>query len=288
MASAVQSRFPWPAGGIFLRRLGALDFFQTALGFGATLLLSALPFVILVSSLANRQIDSDLSRHIGLNPEGADIVSELFAASPPHSAAAVVTALILAAAGTMAVAGSLQAIYERSFGQEHRGWRDAFRYFIWVAVLLGAFVAESAISGTVYHGLGPVGRTFFSYLVAAAVSWWTMHFLLAGRVRWRMLVRTAMVTALLWVMLELVSPAYFSQAIISDSRIYGKIGVVFSLLTWFIAIGAVLVIGTAAGATWEERRGRLGGPGDGIPDDRTGEGGRRDTRGGSRPPADYR
>ncbi len=42
---------------------------------------------------------------------------------------------------------------------------------------------------------------------------------------------------------------------VSDSRLYGPIGVVFTLMIWFIAIGAVIVLGAAAGATWAERAG---------------------------------
>lgn len=45
--------------------------------FGAALLISVLPFVIMVSSLANHRIDTDLSRHIGLNRQGELIVSRL-------------------------------------------------------------------------------------------------------------------------------------------------------------------------------------------------------------------
>ena len=59
------------------------------------------------------------------------------------------------------------------------------------------------------------------------------------------------------------SSVYFSSAIISDSRLYGTIGVVFTLLTWFIAIGAVIVPGAVAGATWDQRKGRRGTPGPG-------------------------
>ena len=81
---------------------------------------------------------------------------------------------------------------------------------------------------------------------------WTMHFLLAGRVSWRLLLRPAIVTALLWIGLEAFSSVYFSAQIISDSKLYGPIGVVFSLMVWFIAIGAVIVLGAAAGATWAE------------------------------------
>jgi membrane protein len=78
-----------------------------------------------------------------------------------------------------------------------------------------------------------------------------MHFLLAGRVAWRRLARPALVTGVFWIGLAGFSAAVFSSTIVSDSRLYGTIGVVFTLLTWFIAIGAVVVLGAALGATWE-------------------------------------
>ena len=269
-------RFEGSAALIFLRRLGALDFVNSIVLFGASLLLSVLPFIILLSSLANHRIDTDLSRRIGLNAQGARIVSQPFRSSPAHSAAPIVTALILAAAGTMAVAGSLQVIYERVFGQQHRGWRDVLRFVSWAGVLFGVLVAESVISKPVHAAGGPVAQGLVAYAGTAAFFWWTMHFLLAGRVPWRQLMHAAMLTALFWIGLELFSSAYLSAAIISDSRLYGTIGVVFTLLTWFIAIGAVIMLGVVAGTTWDQRKGRSGGTATGSP----GRG-----HDGSRPPA---
>ena len=216
--------------------------------------LTVLPFIILLSSLANRRIDTDLSRHIGLNSQGARIVSQLFRSSPAHAAAPIVTALILAAAGTMVVAGSLQVIYERVFGQPHRGWRDVLRFLTWAGVLVtGSIISEHVRPG------GPVARGLVVYAGTAAFFWWTMHLLLAGRVPWRRLMHAAILTALLWIGLELFSVVYFSAAIISDSRLYGTMGVVFTLLTWFIAIGVVIVLGAVAGATWDQRKDPSGG-----------------------------
>ena len=63
-------------------------------------------------------------------------------------------------------------------------------------------------------------------------------------------------TALLWIGLELFSSVYFSSAVISDSRLYGTISVVFSFVIWFVAIGAVIVLGAVAGATWDQRKDR--------------------------------
>jgi len=212
-----------------------------------------LPFVILLSSLANHRVDAELSRHIGLNQQGALIVSGLFRSSPADSAAEVVTALIFAAAGTMAVAGSLQVIYERVFGQRHRGWKDIHRFAVWAGAVFGVLVAESVISKPVHAAVGPIGQGVVTYTGVAAFFCWTMHFLLAGRVRWRDLLRPAIITALCWIGLDLFSAAYFSPSVISDTRLYGTIGVVFSLMIWFIAIGAVIVLGGAAGAAWNQR-----------------------------------
>jgi len=257
--AAARGRFEGSPAQIFLRQLGALDFANSIVLFGASLLISVLPFVILMSSLANHRIDTDLSRHIGLNRQGALIVSQLFRSSPVHSAAAVATALIFAAVGTMAVASSLQLIYERVFGQPHRGWKDVLRFATWAAVLFGFLVADSVISDYVHALVGPVGQGLVTYVGVAAFFWWTMCFLLAGRVAWRRLLRPAAVTALLWLGLELFSSVYFSSSIIDDSRLYGPIGVVFSLMVWFIAIGAVVVLGAAAGATWDQRKARSAG-----------------------------
>ena len=238
-----------------LRQLSFLDVVNTSVLFGAALLMSALPFTILLSSLANRRIDTDLSRHIGLNRQGAAIVSQLFRSTPAHSVTGIATALIFTAAGTMAVAGSLQVIYERVFGQRHRGWKDVPRFAVWVGVLFGVLVAESVISKPVRAVAGPVGQGLVTYAGVTAFFWWTMHLLLAGRVRWGHLVRPAILTALLWMGLELFSAVYFSSAVISDSRLYGPIGVVFSLMIWFVAIGAVIVLGAVAGETWNKRKG---------------------------------
>jgi len=255
-ASAVQARFAGSAARTFLRQLGALDFVNSIVLFGASLLLSVLPFIILLGALANHRIDTDLSRHIGLNHQGARILSQLFRSAPTHSVAPIVTALIVALAGTMAVAGSLQAIYERAFGQRHRGWRDVLRFLTWAGVLFGTLLADDVISGPVRAAGGPVLQGLVSYAGTAAFFWWTMYFLLAGRVPWRRLIHAVILTSLLWIGLELLSSVYFSAAIVSDSRLYGTIGVVFSLLTWFIAIGAVVVLGAVGGATWNQRKRR--------------------------------
>jgi membrane protein len=234
-------------------QLKDLHFFDWTTIFGAELLWSALPFIIVLSSLANSRVDDDLSRHLGLNSRGAHIVETLFRNRPSHAFVPIVTGLLFSLAGILAVIASLQVIYERLFGQEHRGWRDLPRYLVWLAVVLGALVIDGAINKPERAAVGAVGEAILGFVLVAVFFFWTMHFLLAGRVPWRHLVRPALVTALLWVALAVFSSLYFSSTVVDDTKTYGTIGVVFTFLTWFILIGSVIVLGAAVGAVWQQR-----------------------------------
>jgi membrane protein len=239
-----------------IARLKALDFAELTTVFAAELLWSALPFIILLSSLANVRIDDDVSRHIGLNRQGAAIVTSVFRGSPSHDVLAILTGLLFSFAGVIAVVGSLQVVYERAFDQTPRGWRDLPRRLVWVAVLLAVLVIDAAIHSPEHSAAGPVGEALLGFVVATLFFAWTMHFLLDVRVPWRRLIRPALLTAVLWTALGFFSSLYFSSVLVDDSKTYGTIGVSFTFLTWFVLISGVIIFGAAGGAVWEARHGR--------------------------------
>jgi len=166
-----------------------------------------------------------------------------------------VTGLLFSLAGSIAVVSSPQLLYERVFEQQHHA-RDFPRLVLWVGVFLVAAIAEVVIGGPVRRAAGPVAQGLLGFVVVTILFGWTMHFLLAGRVPWRFLIRPALVSGLLWVALAVFSSIYFSTTVIDDSKTYGTIGVVFTFLTWFFLIGFVIVLGAAGGAVWQERTSR--------------------------------
>jgi membrane protein len=252
---AARGRYEGSWVGAFGTQLKDLHVFDWTTIFGAELLWSALPFIILLSSLASTRIDDDLSRHIGLNSQGAQIVEHQFRHAPAHATIAILTALLFSLAGSIAVVSSLQLLYERVFDQEHRG-RDFPRLIIWLGVFLGAAIAEVVIGRPVGKAAGPVVQGLLDFVVVTVLFGWTMHFLLAGRVPWRSVVRPALVSGLLWVGLSVFSSFYFSPTVIDDTKTYGTFGVVFTFLTWFIMIGFVIMLGAAGGAVWQQRTSR--------------------------------
>jgi Virulence factor BrkB len=168
---------------------------------------------------------------------------------------ATLSSLAFVAAGTVAVASSLQQIYEKVFRQPRRGMRDLPRLLIWVAVVCGVVAFQSMVGRPVRNAWGGHGMIdLVTFAIYTPFFWWSMHFLLAGRVGWRRLLPSAVATGSLLTVLGVVSEFYFSSMIITDSRTFGDIGAVFALLTWLIAMGVAIILGALAGAVWHNRR----------------------------------
>jgi membrane protein len=154
----------------------------------------------------------------------------------------------------LAVASSLQQAYEKVFHQAHRGLRDLFRLLAWIVVLCLAVAFDSVAERPVSSAAGGWLAPLVTVAIMTPFVWWTMHFLLAGRVPWRRLLPSAIITGVFFGGLGVFSKFYFSETIISDSKTYGTVGAIFGIMTWFIAIGAVIILGAVAGVVWEDRR----------------------------------
>ena len=85
------------------------------------------------------------------------------------------------------------------------------------------------------------------------VWWFTIWFLLAGRISWREVFPAAVATAVFWVGMEAVFSVIFSSTVISDDKKYGPIELILALMSWLIAIGVVIILGAVAGIVWQER-----------------------------------
>ena len=251
----VVRRYQGSFAQLLFTRLNALDFMNQAILFGAGVLLSLLPFLVLLSAFANERVDDDLALHLGLDHRAATIVSHLFTQHGAKWNSATALSLLVMVAGTITVVSALQAIYEKAFDQQHRGMRDLPRFVVWTIVMC----AVVALPGLLAEPLGalPEGFGLLDFLTLAIFVpfvWWTMHFLLAGRVEWRRLFPSAVATGLFGAAFGVFSTLYFSSTIISDDRIYGPIGAVFDIVTWLVGIGAVIILGAVAGVAWQERR----------------------------------
>jgi membrane protein len=235
--------------------LGTVEFGDRILLFGAALLLSVLPLIILLNALASQRVDDDIAKHLGLDSHGSKIIEGLFRHTTVTFNLGVLISLALSLAGTVAVARSVQVIYEKAFDLPPvRGPSNLMRSLVWVVVTAGLFTADSAFG--VSQGHDPVGPEVLGLVTFVAFTlffWWGTHFLLGGRESWRNVLPVGVATSLFWIGLGVFASIYFSSTVVSDSGTYGTIGVVFTLTTWFIAMGAVLTIGAVVGVLWLKR-----------------------------------
>lgn len=222
--------------------------------FAAILLLAFIPFIIIVASLAGRDVVTTLSRRLGLSIQAAHILRELFSSSTQTSNAVTVQGVIFAVFGGIGTAATLQATYERLYGLASRGMKDVHRQLVWIgAVLGGATLAGWAGREITEVSLGPVLLGVSSLVFLFFFWYFTMWLLVSGRVPARQLRAPALATALFWLGFGVYTKLTMSGAIVGNDRKYGEIGVVFALMSWLIGMGVVIILGAVVGIVWKER-----------------------------------
>lgn len=250
----VQRRFSSSALGHVWRRLDSLDFLDRGMLFSAVLLLGFVPFLIIVQSLAGRSTSTAVIKHFGLSATAATAVSEVFTSPSATSSAISGPSYVLFVLGGVAAATAIQGLYESVFDLEPRGMRDTGRRLVWLATLVGLIFVASWGGAAVRHHLGPVVMAIMALVLATGFWWFTMWILLAGRKPWAELFPSALATSVCWLGLGLFFRAYMSSTITTNYAKYGPIGVVFSIMSFFIGVGVVIILGAIFGLVWQERR----------------------------------
>jgi membrane protein len=112
------------------------------------------------------------------------------------------------------------------------------------------------LSGLVGPWVRAGGPVLFGVVILVAFTgfwWFSMWFLLVGRIPWRRLFPSAVATGLCWLGMVAVFSATFSGMVISSYNRYGPIGVVFDIMSYLLAIGVVIILGAVVGIVWHER-----------------------------------
>jgi hypothetical protein len=127
-----RQRYEGSAAQDLVKGVGEVEFGNWIILFGASFLLSVLPLILLLSAFANTRVDDNIDTRLGLSPQASHVVNDLFHSSHSGWGFGVILALLLSLAGTIAVARSIQKLYQQVFGRpDARGWRNALRCFVW-------------------------------------------------------------------------------------------------------------------------------------------------------------
>jgi membrane protein len=250
-----KQRFSGTSAGRYWSRLSATDFMTKAMTLAAILLLCAFPFFIVAAALTNQSVVYGLVRRLGLDHQAAQDVGRLF--EPAHSTTASLSgaAYVLFILGGIAAVAAVQDLYEKAFDLEPKGLKNLPRQLASLILIGGTMVLVTRVTAPPVYHLGGVALAAIVGMVLYSMFWILfLWLLLAGRVSWSIILPSAIATGVCWTGMYVIFHFVFSGSITSDYNKYGPIGVVFALMSYFIAVGVVISIGAVFGIFWNERK----------------------------------
>jgi membrane protein len=248
------------------RRVRELDLDTHALALCGQQVLATAPLVVAISAvtqrLAHRDVSFYITRFLGLHGASATDVQRLFG----RSAASISTAdLLLGMFVAIVFAATVATVQQRGFEliwtlPRITGVRSYIRQLVW-APALAAFCVAVLLAGRAGHwldhhvvGVGSLSMTITQAVVTLLFFWWTQHWLLRGRVRWRSLLPGALAVSLFLIATVQLSRLVLPSQISWQVHAYGEIGAVFMLSVWFMAASVIVFLGVLVGALIAEHR----------------------------------
>lgn len=230
------------------------------------LILAALAFTLLVPVLVTLaallplgsadSLPAVVASRLGLSPAATRDLQRLFPTRDVVRGASTALGTAFTLLSAYAWPTALQRGYEIAWGVSSRGWRGLWRPLVWLTAFVAVGAALLALPTSPL--LAQPWRTVLLVLVGAPVvfvwSWWTQRFLLRGAVSWRLLLPGAIAMTIGLLGLRAAAALFVSPGIIYNYGRYGPLGIVFMLLSWLVALSAVMLGGPVLGAALNEYR----------------------------------
>ncbi|MBS1868229.1 MAG: YihY/virulence factor BrkB family protein [Actinobacteria bacterium] len=231
-------------------RLVELQFVDRSVALGSLAFTAMVPLLVIASAflpgsdgLANELID-----RFRLQGDTAQLVRDVFAQPDAVRQSVSWLGMLLLVVAALSFTRALQRVYERAWRLRARGLAGTRAGLIWIGgVVLWSTVFASARQWLV-DLTGPVGTLTVLLAGNAAVWLWSPWVLLAGRVDWRALVPTALLTSVAMTAIGIGSVIYMPAAIGRAATHYGSIGIAIALVSWLVGIGFALTVCAGVGA----------------------------------------
>lgn len=253
-----RERLDSTAAGRIQRRIVEIDLMHQAMILAALTLMLLIPLLIsLWAVLPLGRPDGALpgfAHRLGLTDAATRDLQQLFPSEDRVRGDTTWLGVVVTLFSAFTWPVALQRGYELAWRLPTLGLRGLWRPLVW---LLGFIALLGIVTLTNRWVSGWVGVLLYAVPASVLVTtwaWWSQHLLLGGRIGWRALFPGAVVIGIGLVGLRLFSDAFLSEAITTHYARYGPLGIVFMLLSWFIAFSVILLGGVALGVELHEHR----------------------------------
>jgi membrane protein len=233
-----------------LDRLVQIQFVDRAVALGSLAFTAFFPLLVLLAAYAPGADDvaDSLNKRFHLSGTTADLVESAFKQPSGSQGTVSVIGVLLLFGSALSLTRALQRLYELSWRLETRGMRGTVGGLKWLLIVVIWVTAFSAAREWLLDHTGPLISLTIALASNAALWLMTPFVLLDGRVPWRRLVPTALLSAVGMSGLSVASVIYMPDAIATSADRYGTIGIAISLVSWLVGTGFVIVACTAVGA----------------------------------------
>ena len=129
---------------------------------------------------------------------------------------------------------------------------------MWFLATLSSMAALGALRNLLGDGPQVVLFAVASLAVTSALWWFTAWFMLMGQVRWRVLLPSGVLTALVVAAYTVSASIWMPDIVTRNESQFGFFGVALALVTWFSGAAICILVGACAGAVFAQDTGRLG------------------------------
>ena len=253
-ATATAARVKASAAGTFWTRLSAADFINSSLMLAALLLMCFLPFLIVLSAAAGRDVRQSIIIRMGLNHQAAAAVDGLISSGETAVTTLSVFGLAWLVFGSFGISATLQSWYHKVYDEppSQRAAKQLTAQAFWLVAFL-AYLTVQVLIGRQVGSFGAHVLIFVAQFGCAVVFWtFSPYLLLLGRIAWRAALPGGIATGLCLTGLSVFSALVLSSSVVSGNENYGPVGVVTALLSYLIGFGVCIHLGAVFGRIWNE------------------------------------
>lgn len=218
----------------------------------AQILTTVIPMLVAVTAFApqyvREHIEETVKQIFGLEGGAGSDLGHLIAGPDDVRQEVGVVGLVFALMSATSLTRRFQRLYEECWEvPPGRTTSSAGRWIAWMLV----WVASLAMQGPLRsgHGVLLAGGWVVSAAMSVLLWWWTPHLLLLGRVGWRALLPTALMTGGMVTTLNVGSRIVMPRTNEHAIQEYGPYGIVLTLISWLLVQAGAIVIGALSGRT---------------------------------------
>jgi len=244
-------------------RMLETEFVDRSVALAGKAFVSFFPLIIVVAAFMpphiRNSILTTLTSRLGVRGASLNLAKEAFASSEDIRRATGILGLLLTFFYATSFTTALQRVYLRAWRRPPAKKGGAYtRGPIWLVGLLVYMALMGGLREVLGSGPG-IGLFAVAALLLSTGGWWfTAWLMLAGQVRWRVLLPTAIITGVATSGYAVSANIWMPNVVSENQSQFGFIGVSLALVTWFSGAAICIFVGACGGPVFAEDPGPLG------------------------------